>query len=429
MFNRLSKTQLVKIYHDFPGRFWIVVLTSFIDGLGSTLLFPFFALYITQKFQVGMTEAGLLLGLSSLFGLVGSMIGGALTDKFGRRKLILAGLVFSAMSTLAFGLVNELNLLVPVIVVVGLLSNFAHPAHNAMIADLLPEQKRQEGFGILRVVHNLSWIIGPTIGGLVATRSFFALFVIDAVVSCIVAGIFFRFMPETKPRTTSEAKPAGILATFMGYSIVMRDVAFMAFMLASILMMIVYQQMYNTLSVFLRDQHGVNTQGYGFLLTVSAITVVLFQFWVSRQIKAKPPFLMMALGGAFYILGFGMFGFVSAYSLFVAALVIITIGEMIVMPTGQALAANFAPEEMRGRYMAVFHLSWSIPATIGPGAAGYILDNFNPNLLWYAGGLICAVAVLGFYILHLWIGRQSRFTQKSKISAKEDKLAQIEIAA
>src|SRR4030067_2505297 len=97
-------TRFSKISHEFPFRFWIVVLIGFIDGIGSTLLFPFFALYITQKFSVGMTQAGILLGMSSFFGLIGSMLGGALTDKFGRRKLILLGLIFSALSTLGFGL-------------------------------------------------------------------------------------------------------------------------------------------------------------------------------------------------------------------------------------------------------------------------------------------------------------------------------------
>ena len=80
-----------------------MVGVSFIDRIGGTLLFPFFALYITQKFNVGMTEAGILLGMLSLFGLIGSTIGGALTDKFGRKQLILFGLVFSALSTLTFG--------------------------------------------------------------------------------------------------------------------------------------------------------------------------------------------------------------------------------------------------------------------------------------------------------------------------------------
>ena len=77
-----------------------MVGVSFIDHVGGTMLFPFFSLYITQKFGVGMTQAGIVLGLFAISGLVGQMIGGALTDKFGRRKLIIGGLVFSALSTL-----------------------------------------------------------------------------------------------------------------------------------------------------------------------------------------------------------------------------------------------------------------------------------------------------------------------------------------
>jgi MFS family permease len=402
MFKRLRD-----IYNDFPKIFWVVVGASFIDRIGGTLLFPFFSLYITQKFNVGMTQAGIVLGTFSAFGLIGSMIGGALTDKFGRKSLILFGLVFSAISTLSLGLVNEFAVLLPLAVVIGLLSNMAGPAHQAMVADLLPEDKRQEGFGILRVVANMSWIIGPTIGGFIANRSYFALFVLDAVISCIVAVIVFRYVPETKPESTEE--PESIVRTFAGYGVVLKDYAYVAFLGVSILMGIVYQQMYNTLSVYLRDNHGIEPQGYGFLLTVSAIVVILFQFTTTRVIKKYPAFLLMALGVFFYMIGFGMFGFVTVYWLFAAAIVIITIGEMVIMPTASALATNFAPEDMRGRYMAVFGLSWALPATVGPSLAGLILDSYNPNLLWYIGAAICAVAVLGYYVLHLWLGKNTRF--------------------
>jgi len=402
-------TRLNKIYHEFPHLFWIVVTVSFIDGIGGTLLFPFFALYITQKFGVGMTQAGILLGLSALFGLIGSMVGGALTDKFGRKQLILFGLIFSAISTLGFGFVNKFALLFPLVIVVGLLSSVAQPAHQAMIADILPEKQRQEGFGILRVVGNLAWIIGPTIGGFLANINFFYLFVIDSIISCLVAVIIYRVIPETKPEPHAHEKSESLLKTITGYRFVARDTAFMSFIVANILMMLVYQQMYGSLSVYLRDNHGINPQGYGFLMTTSAITVVLFQFWLTRLIKHRPPFLMMAFGTIFYVIGFVLFGIVTTYVLFALNIVIITIGEMIVVPTSQALVAGFAPEKMRGRYMAVAGLSWAIPSTIGPGAAGYILDNYNPNLLWYIGGALCGLSVLAYYFLHLRLGTRQEF--------------------
>lgn len=407
--------RIKNIYNEFPKKFWAVVGVNFIDGIGGTLLFPFFSLYITSHFNVGMTEAGLVLGLFSICGLVGSMIGGALTDKFGRRKLIIGGLVFSAVSTLSLGLVNSFSLLIPVSVIIGLLSNIAQPAHNAMVADLLPEHKRQEGFGILRVAGNMSWIIGPSIGGFVANKSFFALFVIDAVISCIVAFLFFLFIPETKPQGSAVVeKHESLFQTFKGYGSALKDGAFMAFLLASILMGLVYGQMYNSLSVFLSKFHNIDPSGYGFLLTLSAIVVILFQFSTTRITRKKPPFRMMAVGTLFYMLGFGMFGFTSYYWMFALAIVIITVGEMIVVPTSQGLAASFAPEEMRGRYMAVYGLSWSIPSAIGPGVAGVVLDNLNPNLLWYVGALLCFVASLSFFTLHARLGKQERFIHRAE---------------
>ena len=420
-------TQLKNIYHEYSPQFWLVVGVSFIDRIGGTVLFPFFSLYITWKFGVGMTQAGIVLGIFSVFGMVGDMLGGALTDKFGRRNLILFGLIFSAFSTLSLGFVNQLTILYPLAAIVGLFSRIAGPAHQAMIADILPEKQRAEGFGILRVVANLAWMIGPIIGGFIANRSYFALFVTDAIISSVVAILFYLLINETKPEESAESNDENMLQTFKGYFVVMRNWAYMAFIAASIMMGLVYLQMYNSLSVYLRDNHDITPQGYGFLMTTSAVTVIFLQFWTTRRIKHRSPFIMMALGAFFYAVGFVMFGFdpLSSFSgsfytmslrgtyiWFMSAVVIITIGEMIIMPVSQALAANFAPENMRGRYMAIFGLSWTIPATFGPGLAGLILDNYNPNLLWYLGGILCLISVLGFYVLHILLGGQKRFASE-----------------
>ncbi len=406
--------KLKKTYHNFPKKFWILVITVFIDMIGGTLLFPFIALYITQKFSVGMATAGIILGLNSISGLVGGTIGGALTDKFGRRSIILFGLVFSAFSTLTIGLVTELSVLYPLVIIIGFLGSIAGPAHQAMVADMLPEEKRQDGYGILRVVANISWMIGPIIGGIIAARSYLMLFILDAILSSITAVVVFKFIPETMPQKTIEQAKESILKTLAGYWKVTKDAPYVAYLVVSMLMLIVYQQLYSTLSVYLRDSHNIPTQQYGLLLTISAITVVLTQLWVTRRTKGKPPFLMMAFGTLFYLIGFTMFGFVKVYWLFGAAVVITAIGEMIVVPVGQYLAAKFAPEDMRGRYMAFYNLAWGFPSSIGPWAAGMILDNYNPDWVWYAGGIISGVAVIGFAGLNLVLHKQPRFAPQPK---------------
>ncbi len=386
------------------------MVAQFIDRLGATLIMPFFSLYITQKFGVGMTQAGILFGIFSISGLIGSFIGGALTDRFGRRKLVLFGLVISALSSVSMGLVNDLRAFYLLAGVVGILSDVAGPAYQAMIADILVEEKRAEGFGVLRVAGNMAWIIGPTIGGLLASQSYLLLFILDAISSIITAIIVYRMIPETKPEVSEEEERGTLLDTMKGYVQVANDRLYLMFVLASILVTTTYLQLYSTLSVFLRDVHGVSPQTFGSLMSLNALTVVIFQFWLTRRIKRFPQLVMMAAGTVLYMVGFTMYGFVLTYAGFLAAMLIITVGEMIIIPTSQALAARFAPADMRGRYMAFFGLSWAIPSTFGATAAGLIMDNYDPRWVWYSAGIIAALAAIGF--LTLQARTQERFAEE-----------------
>jgi MFS family permease len=97
-------------------------------------------------------------------------------------------------------------------------------------------------------------------------------------------------------------------------------------------------------------------------------------------------------------------------------MLIVTVGEMLVIPVSQAVVALLAPTEMRGRYMGIFALSWGLPSAVGPWAAGLILDNLNPNLVWYLGGIISLLAVIGFIGLHSQVSRRMEHSQAPEAS-------------
>jgi len=395
VYSRLNRT-----YHEFPRNFWVLMGATFIDRLGGALIFPFFALYVTKKFEVGMVEVGWLFFIFAVSGLIGSIPGGAISDKFGRKSIIVFGLIVSAVSSIFMGLVTDLQLFYTVAAFVGLLENVGGPAQQAMIADLLPEEKRTEGYGIWRVTFNLSVVIGPAIGGFLAAKNFLLLFILDAISSIITAIIVQKILPETKPEVTKEHSEQSLVQTIGGYFQVFSDMPYMGFLLVSSLMVIVYMQMNSTLSVYLRDVHQIPEEGFGAIMSMNAAMVVFMQFWITRLVSKRAPMLMMAFGTLFYLVGFSMYGFVASFPLFLLAMVIITIGEMVVSPVATALVANLAPEEMRGRYMAIYGFSWTIPFAFGPLLAGYIMDNYNPDWVWYASGIVSAIAIGGFLLLH-----------------------------
>jgi len=398
MNNLLEKTR--KIYNEYPRAFWVYNIIVFIDRLGGFMLYPFFALYLTQKYDISMTTVGIVFAVFSVSGMAGSALGGAIADRMGRKTVIIASLILSSLSALGMGFAPTLAIFIGVVVIVGTLGSIGGPAHEAVVADLLPPEKRAEGYGIIRVIFNLAVIIAPAIAGLLIANSYLTLFLVDAVISVIAAGIVLFALPETKPQAHPDAKPETMRQTFGGYGRVFRDTPFILFIGVTVMMTLVYMNMNSTLGVFLHNQHGLSELKYGSLLSINAFIVVALQFWLTRRLEKYKPLLMMAAGTFLYAIGFAMYGFVASYSLFIFAMVVITIGEMVVSPFQQSIVASFAPEDMRGRYMAVSGLTWSIAFTIGPYIAGRILDGPNPNTLWVLCGIIGILATIGFAVLN-----------------------------
>jgi MFS family permease len=392
--------RVLQIYRDYPRDFWMMIVVNFVDRLGGSLLFPFFALYITKKFNIGMTEVGGLFAIFFISGFIGSLPGGALTDRFGRKGIIIFSLIASSFSTLLMGFVNEFQTFLLVAFISGIFTDVGGPAYEAVFMDMLPEEKRASGFGIRRVAFNLAIVIGPVIGGFIAARSYLALFIIDAIVSGIVALLVFLLIPETRPAAPEGKAQESTTETFAGYLRVLRDGKFIAFTLVCLLTWLVYMNMNTTLGVFLRDQHGLSESGYGWLISINAAMVVLFQFPITRHIEKKPPMLMMALGAFFIAFGLFLYGFVGTFGLFAVAIGILTVGEMVTVPIANAVVAGFSPEEMRGRYNFVYGNSWGISFAVGPYLAGLVMDHYDPNLLWYACGIVGMIAVIGFLALH-----------------------------
>ena len=238
-----------------------------------------------------------------------------------------------------------------------------------------PEEQRQEGYAILRVTANLSITIGPAIGGILAGINFLLLFIIDAAISTVAAFFMFLFIRETRHPGSASAPSESLIVTMQGYATVFKDKFFLAFLLIGTIGILAYTQMNTTLGVYLRDTHGITEQKYGLLISLNAAMVVLFQYAISKRSRPYPPLLVMAAGGLLYAAGFSMYGYTQIYPLFMLAMAIITLGEMVQAPVSTSWVSTRSPEDMRGRYMAIYGLSWLFPETLGVTLGGLVMDN------------------------------------------------------
>jgi MFS family permease len=410
-------TRIKISYKEYPNPFKVLILATFIDRFGSFLLFPYFSIYLIERFGASMVQVGFLFGVFSGGSILGSTIGGALADKYGRRSMLLLGLISSGVGSILMGLVDNLNLFFIIAAFLGVLGDLGGPARQAMVVDLLPNDKQAEGFGLLRVAVNLSATVGPMLGGLLASQSYMFLFISDAVSSLITALIVFIVIPETKPEKQDDKPEESVLKTIIGYKEVFKDTIYILFLAVSAVTVLVYMQMNSTLSVFLLTEYGFPKTAFGLLLSMNALMVVVFQFWITKKVSKFAPMKMMAAGTFLYMIGFGMYGFISEPYLFFIAMAILTVGEMIVIPVSQAIVARFAPQDKRGRYMAVYGFHWSIPSLFGIIVAGLVYDYIGPNWVWYFAGILCLIAIIGFWILYRV--SKDRLTNSNEITIEE----------
>ncbi len=397
----LPKTQRLRAaIADFPREFWILFGGTLVNAAGSSLVFPFFTLYVRQRFGIPMTTIGVAMSAMAGVGLVSGAVGGALADRFGRKTLMVGGLTLAAMASFAMGLVDSVAAFVAVAVFINLIFPLFRPASQAVIADLVAPDKRARAYGLIRVAFNLGVAIGPAIGGFLAERSYFVLFVGDALTSLVFALIIFFFIAETKPEVSERAQAAH----GAGYGPLLRDTPFLLFCLVSVVVAAVYAQMNSTWPVFMKENYGILERQYGLMMSLNAAMVVLFQFPITEFTERHARARMLALGAALYAAGFGLVGFVRTVPLFAVAIAIWTVGEMVHVPVSQAYVAEVAPDDMRGRYMGAAGLTWGMGWSIGPLLAGLVMDQADPHYVWYGCLVVGLVAAVAF----LRLGRRQR---------------------
>jgi MFS family permease len=379
---------------EYPLQFWILFCQRFIGATGGSLVWPFFTVYLRQRLEIPLTTVGFLFAISSVVGLFSQAVWGPVVDKYGRKVAMVAGLANEVMVMVGFAVLGSFEAYAVLIALNGLVEPASRIGSDAMIADLVEEEKRASAYALLRMVSNAGVALGPAVGGFLAATSYMITFSAGAVAATVALLLVVFLVRETKPEF-SAAEESEVVGG--GYLYIFRDFRFIGFCLASMLLWMAYEPFMQLLPVYMKEGFGIPESGFGLIMTVNALMVVFFQFAVTRVTeKYRDAYVMAA--GAFWT-GLGALATALSHNvwLFLFSMVILTIGELIWAPTSVSFVARVAPIDMRGRYMGVYGMVGGIAWGIGPIASGYMYDNVAPVALWYlALGLatVCTVAFM-----------------------------------
>lgn len=373
---------------------WALVGVQMITSAGFSLALPFLSLYLARERGLSMSLVGTLMFFAAFASALGQFLGGELSDRWGRKRVLLVSLAIRILAFLTtawlMASVGSILAIASLYLVIRVSGGLAQSPVSALLADYR-RARRVEGYGLLRVGANVGWALGPALGGYLATfLPYAALFVFGAGLTLLALVLAVWAVRDHLARVVQEGKTA--VSAF-------RDRTLWIFLGLSLPVFLVAGQLVSTLSVFLVDRLGLRESQFGGLLTLNGLLVVLAQYPLARVMQTWPARQGLALGALLYALGYWSFGWIRYYPLMLLAIGVVTLGEMIFTPVAMALAAGLASEDQRGRYLGMFGLVQSFGWSGGAFLGGVLLD-FAPSaeVLW--GSL----SSLGFLAALLFLG-------------------------
>ncbi|GGN15637.1 MFS family permease [Actinoplanes campanulatus] len=377
-----------------PRQFWFLWTGTLINRLGSFVVL-FLSIYLTGERGFSHSQAGLVLGLYGVGGAIGTMTGGVLADRWGRRPTMLTAQFGASALMLALGFAHSYPRILAAAFALGLFAEAVRPAFSAMMVDIVPEADRVRAFSLNYWAINLGFALAAVCAGLAAQADYLLLFVVDSATTLFTALISLIFLAETRPARvgprTHAAAPSGGLGT------VLRDRTFLIFVSLNFCVVLVMFQHQSTLPITMLAD-GLSAATYGLVVAVNGVLIVFGQLFVPRLIAGRDSARVLAVGTLVIGAGFGLVGLAGSAVAYALTVVVWTLGEMIQSPSNAATIAALSPAELRGRYQGLNSLSWQAGLALAPIAGGLTLQKAGGAALWGGCFALCALVAVGQWL-------------------------------
>lgn len=382
----------------YPSQFWLLFWGMMVSFIGMSMIWPFMVIYFGNELGLPLTIVTTLTTISAIMSLLSSFIAGSIADKIGRKLTMVISLSVTGLSLALMTQAHTYAQFAILMAFRGAFRPLYRVGSDAMVADLVPSQQRDDAYALTRLSKNVGVALGPAMGGLMIASSYKITFLVAAITSLLFALLIGFFTDETLPDAAREIQEK-LSTNIKAYLGIFQDRIYASFILGFTLRQIAGSILWVLLGVYAIEQYGLTENLYGLIPTVNAVMVVFLQLFVTRRTSKYRPLIIMSLGTLFYGLGVGSIAFGTGFWGFLVSMVIVTIGELMVIPTASTYTANRAPETMRGRYMSILALTMGAGSMIGPLLGGFLNDTFSPRAIWYGGGTAGFLGAIIFLIL------------------------------
>ncbi|GAB0167795.1 MFS transporter [Lysinibacillus sp. CTST325] len=394
------------------------LVMQFLGGLISMAVIPFLAIYFTQN--IGATKTGIILIIIVISGVIGGVIGGHVSDKIGRKKIMIYTEIGLLLSYLFIALCNSPWFNLPYIsaaffIITMFCGGMFQPAAQAMMIDVTNSESRKLVFTISYWLGNLSTAIGGIMGAFLFKNYLFELFIGISLISLlsVFVTIFFiseTYSPEPSPKSSLHKKKFLPVELFQTYSTVLKDKLFMFYILGAILIFTLEQSLSNYIGIRLEKDipqqsaslFGIDfivdgTKMLGFLRTENTILVVLLSSIVLFLFKKYSDRWTLVTGMLIFSICFSVFASSNSVLVLFIAMFIGTIGELMFIPIKQAMIGELAPSNARSTYMA-FNSLTTYGAMIVASLLIIIGQWIRPI---YMSGLLLILGLTGTFLYYI----------------------------
>tara|TARA_B110001469_G_scaffold124920_1_gene139423 strand:+ start:1736 stop:2953 length:1218 start_codon:yes stop_codon:yes gene_type:complete len=384
-------TQYISTFRGLSREVWWLSLITLINRAG-TMVIPFLSLYLTKSMNFTLSDVGWIMSFFGLGSVVGTWLGGKLTDKIGYYKVMLVSLIGTGILFVCLQFAVTFYQFCIGIFSVMLVADAFRPAMFVALSAYSKSENKTRSVTLIRLAINLGFSLGPAVGGLIIISvGYQGLFWVDGVTCILAAVLLLNVLHPKKAKILDEVKVENPISVY-------KDKAFWVFFVAMFIFGFVFLQYFSTVPLYYKDVRLLSEFQIGLLMGSSGLFIFIFEMpliqWLDKPKNSKVK--LIALGLFLLAMSYLVLNISAWAGILLVGILLISVGEMIAFPFSNSFAVDRAKKGNQGEYMALYSISFSLAHIFSHNSGMQMVAKYGFEFTW---NCMILFALVGVFIL------------------------------